>query len=78
MNKLKTYEGFFGGTHLGQDQVNTDTSIVRDVTNEPDSYSDENIIGDEETLKTDIISLLNEIDFTPIQLEKIKHFIANI
>jgi hypothetical protein len=77
MNKLKKYEGFFGGTHLGGDQVNTDSSHVRNVTGEPDNYSDE-IIDDVETLKSDIIALLEENDFTNVQLEKIKSFIATL
>lgn len=77
MNKLKKYENFFGGTHLGPDQVNTDSAVVRNVTEEPDSYSVE-IIDDVAEIKNDIIALLEENDFTNVQLEKIKSFIATL
>lgn len=77
MNKLKTYENFFGGTHLGSDQVNTDSSVVRDNTSTPDEYSDE-FINDVETLKNDILTHIEENDFDAVQLEKIKSFIATL
>lgn len=77
MNKLKTYENFFGGTHLGSDQINTDSSVVRNSTFTPDEYSDE-IIDDVEFLKSDIIALLEENDFDAVQLKKIKSFIATL
>ena len=77
MNKLKTYEDFFGGTHLGSDQVNTDSSVVRDNTSTPDEYSDE-FINDVETLKNDILTHIEENDFDAVQLEKIKSFIATL
>jgi len=77
MNKLKTYENFFGGTHLGSDQVNTDSSVVRDNTSTPDEYSAE-FINDVETLKNDILTHIEENDFDAVQLEKIKSFIATL
>jgi regulator of replication initiation timing len=77
MNKLKKYENFFGGTHLGSDQVNTDSTSIRNVTEEPDRYSTE-IIDDISELKNEIIDLLEENDFTNVQLEKIKRFIATL
>jgi hypothetical protein len=77
MKKLKKYENFFGGTHLGPDQVNTDSNVVRNNTFEPDEYSDE-FIDDVETLKSDIMALLEENDFNSVQLEKIKSFIATL
>jgi hypothetical protein len=77
MRKLKTYENFFGGTHLGSDQVNNDSSVVRNNTFTPDEYSD-GIIDDVDTLKNDIVALLEENDFDVIQLEKIKSFIATL
>lgn len=77
MNKLKTYENFFGGTHLGSDQVNTDSSVVRDNTSTPDEYSDE-FINDVETLKNDILTHIEENDFDAVQLKKIKSFIATL
>ena len=77
MNKIKKYESFFGETHLGSDQVNTDSSVVRNSTFTPDEYSDE-IIDDVEVLKSDIIALLEENDFDAVQLEKIKSFIATL
>lgn len=77
MNKLKTYENFFGGTHLGSDQVNTDSSVVRNNTSTPDEYSAE-FINDVETLKNDILTHIEENDFDAVQLEKIKSFIATL
>jgi len=77
MNKLKTYENFFGGTHLGSDQVNTDSSVVRDNTSTPDEYSDE-FINDVETLKNDILTHIEENDFDTVQLKKIKSFISTL
>lgn len=77
MNKLKTYENFFGGTHLGSDQVNTDSSVVRNNTSTPDEYSDE-FINDVETLKNDILTHIEENDFDAVQLKKIKSFIATL
>lgn len=77
MKKLKTYENFFGGTHLGSDQVNTDSSVVRDNTSTPDEYSAE-FINDVETLKNDILTHIEENDFDAVQLEKIKSFIATL
>jgi hypothetical protein len=77
MKKIKTYEGFFGGTHLGSDQVNTDSSVVINNTFEPDEFSNE-ITDDLESLKIDIMSLLEENDFDSVQLEKIKSFIVSL
>lgn len=77
MKNLKKYENFFGGTHLGSDQVNTDSNVVRNNTYKPDEYSTETI-NDVETLKSDIISLLEENDFDSVQLEKIKSFIITL
>lgn len=77
MEKIKTYENFFGGTHLGSDQVNNDSSVVRDNTFEPDEFSNE-VTNDVESLKIDIMSLLEENDFDSIQLEKIKSFIVSL
>lgn len=77
MKKLKTYENFFGGTHLGSNQVNTDSSVVRNNTFEPDEFSNE-ITDDVEILKSDIMSLLEENDFDSVQLGKIKSFIVTL
>ncbi len=77
MKNLKKYENFFGGTHLGSDQVNTDSNVVRNNTFEPDEYSDE-FIDDVETLKSNIMALLEENDFNSVQLEKIKSFIITL
>lgn len=77
MEKIKTYENFFGGTHLGSDQVNTDSSVVRNNTFEPDEFSNE-VTNDVESLKSDIMSLLEENDFDSVQLEKIKSFIVSL
>jgi hypothetical protein len=75
MGNIKSYENFFGGTHLGSDQVNNDSSVVRNNTFEPDKFSSE-ITDDVETLKNNIIRLLEENDFDNIQLEKIINFIS--
>lgn len=48
MRKLKTYEGFINGTHLGSDQVNTDSSIVTNVDVKPDEFEDEFTDNEEE------------------------------
>jgi hypothetical protein len=77
MKNLKKYENFFGGTHLGSDQVNTDSRVVRNNTFEPDEYSTETI-NDIETIKIDILTLLEENDFDVVQLEKIKSFIVTL
>ena len=77
MKKLKKYENFFGGTHLGSDQVNTDSRVVRNNTYKPDEYSTETI-NDIETIKIDILTLLEENDFDVVQLEKIKSFIITL
>jgi hypothetical protein len=77
MKKLKKYENFFGGTHLGSDQVNTDSNVVRNNTYKPDEYSTETI-NDIETIKIDILTLLEENDFDVVQLEKIKSFIITL
>ena len=77
MRNLKKYENFFGGTHLGSDQVNTDSRVVRNNTYKPDEYSTETI-NDIETIKIDILILLEENDFDVVQLEKIKSFIITL
>jgi hypothetical protein len=77
MKNLKKYENFFGGTHLGSDQVNTDSNVVRNNTYKPDEYSTETI-NDIETIKIDILTLLEENDFDVVQLEKIKSFIITL
>jgi hypothetical protein len=77
MRSLKKYENFFGGTHLGSDQVNTDSRVVRNNTYKPDEYSTETI-NDIETIKIDILTLLEENDFDVVQLEKIKSFIITL
>ena len=77
MKNLKKYENFFGGTHLGSDQVNTDSNVVRNNTYKPDEYSTETI-NDIETIKIDILTLLEENDFDVVQLEKIKSFIVTL
>jgi hypothetical protein len=77
MRNLKKYENFFGGTHLGSDQVNTDSRVVRNNTYKPDEYSTETI-NDIETIKIDILTLLEENDFDVVQLEKIKSFIITL
>ena len=77
MRKIKTYENFFGGTHLGSDQVNTDSAVVRNNTSQPDEFSKE-FIDDVETLKNDIMNQLEENDFDSVQLEKIKSFITTL
>jgi hypothetical protein len=77
MKNLKKYENFFGGTHLGSDQVNTDSRVVRNNTYKPDEYSTETI-NDIETIKIDILTLLEENDFDVVQLEKIKSFIITL
>ena len=77
MKNLKKYENFFGGTHLGSDQVNTDSNVVRNNTYKPDEYSTETI-NDIETIKLDILTLLEENDFDVVQLEKIKSFIITL
>ena len=77
MKKLKKYENFFGGTHLGPDQVNTDSAHVRNINQQPDEFSTE-IISNISDLKGEIIDLLDKEDFDVIQLEKIKNFITNL
>jgi len=39
MKYIKKFEGYFGGTHLGNDQVNTDSAVIKNVTGEPEEYS---------------------------------------
>ena len=41
MKHLKRFEGFFGGTHLGNDQVNNTSATVRDINFPPDEYNDD-------------------------------------
>ena len=77
MKNLKKYENFFGGTHLGSDQINTDSSVVRNNTSTPDEYSDD-FINEVQNLKSDIVALLEENDFDAVQLEKIKSFITTL
>lgn len=73
MKKIKTYESFFGGTHLGSDNINNDSSIVRNVSLPVESFSDD---LEEDTIKNQIIDLLD--NYNSEDLIKIKNFIQTI
>lgn len=74
MKKLKRYESFLNGTHLGNDQVNTDSAHTRNISLLPDTYSDD----EDEDFKEVIIDIINRKNLTKIQLQKLKYYLETL
>jgi hypothetical protein len=73
MKKIKTFETFFGGTHLGSDQVNVDSSVIRNNTSTPDHFSLET---EDTIIKSQIIDFINDCNLE--DLKKIKNYLNTL
>lgn len=73
MKKIKTFETFSGGTHLGSDQVNVDSSVIRNNTSTPDHFSLET---EDTIIKSQIIDFINDCNLE--DLKKIKNYLNTL
>ena len=70
MKYLKKFEGFFGGTHLGSDQVNTDSAVVKNVTGKPEEYANEEIPNTLSIWTDKVVNYCNNRGLNPKQLSR--------
>jgi len=70
MKYLNKFEGYFGGTHLGNDQVNNDSAVVKNVTKQPEEYAD-NKETKTTTIWTDkVVNYCNNRGLNPKELSR--------